>query len=160
MDRKKYRIGPDWFGFVALLAAIFVALYFLTNHIRPNLSMYTFSGLHIVLFVGIAVAAARGYTPDAEGIAVDILGIPAGKLRWSRIRDICVVRRKRLGQQEILMILTLWGCDLFRPGKDDLDNYLSKHPFKAISITLSAKKAAQHIENFRLFTDKIREVEL
>lgn len=160
MDRKKYRIGPDWFGFSFALIASFVALHFVKNSIRPNLSMYTFSWLHVALFVFITFTTLRGFTPDEKCVTIDILGIPIRKIPWNDIRQVCVVRRKRLGTQEHLMILTLWGCDLFRPGEDDLDNYLSKHPSKAICIYLRQRTSDQHVKNFREFTDKVIERDL
>lgn len=160
MDRKKYRIGPDWFGFSFALVASFVALYFVKNNIRSNLFRYTFSWLHVALFVIITFTTLRGFTPSKNGVTVDILGIPIQKIPWSEIRQVCVVRRKRLGSPEHLMILTLWGCDLFRPGEDDLDNYLSKHPFKAICINLRLRTSDRHIRDFREFTDKVVERDL
>lgn len=160
MNSKKNRIPPDWGGFGFMLFAITVAVYFLQNGIKSNLPRYNFSWLHVILFVFIAVTAARGYTPDDKGIRVDILGIPVKTIPWYRIWDIHVIRRKRLGRLETLMILTLSGCDFFRPGKDDLDNYLSKHPFKAISITLPPHRAEMYTEVFRSYYEKIKEVDL
>lgn len=142
---KKHRIPPNWGAFLFILFAIVVATWFVAKDIKTNLLMYDFSIFHVIVFVGIAFSAGRGYTVMDSGLKVDILGIPLFTIKWSRIWQINIIKRKRLGQQETLIVLTLYGCPAYSVGAD-IDNYLSRHPFKAISIPVYGEDASKHID--------------
>lgn len=132
---ESYTIKPvKWFVvFFAVSLVLSLILYIAREepsapyHHNPTI-------IYPILCALISFGMGRKYVIDRSGISVYLLGIKIQKLKWNKIREICIVHQKALGEGDYRVYIVRQNAPYVGRNPDRISKLSLIHPIRIPSF--------------------------